>query len=221
MRSPKAVPNQIRADRGYAVHLLGKLRDRRALQALIPLLDRDKDNYNVAWALGEIGNPRAIPPLIAQLYNADALVRVSAIHALDKLRAKRALPHLASLFDDSSTPNAGERVTVGAAAVKAAASIAVDPLLVLLISSLTVYAASFVLRRVSVLHRSATVDDLIAPGSIPPHTAALHPRRHFSLWAHPAQLARASIVCARIGGYGAFAAIAGLLSLVILIERLT
>jgi len=222
LRSPAALRAQIRVDRYYAIHLLGKLRDRRAVDVLIPLLDRDENNYNVAWALGEIGDARAIPPLIAALSNPDDVVRASAIHALDKLRAKRALPYLASLFDDPSVPHAGERGTIGTAAAKAAMSIAIDLVLVVLLWSLTIYAASLVLRRASVLRRSATVDHLTAEGSLPPYTAAVSlPAKYFSQWMHPTQLARASIVCARIGAYGAFAAIAALLSLVIVVERST
>lgn len=190
LRSPAALAAQMRVDRGYAVHLLGKLRDRRAVDVLIPLLDRDEDNETVAWALGETGDARAIPPLIAALASPDDVVRVSAARALAKLRAAQALPHLASLFDDSSVPHAAaEGGTVGTAAVRAASAIAIDMLLVVLVSSLTIYAASLVLRRASV---------------------------------HSTQLVRAtSIVCSRIGAYGAFAAIAGLLLLVIFIERST
>jgi len=80
-----SVAGQIRADRYYAVHLLGELEDSRALDLLIPLLDDGEINYKVAWALGEIGDARATPPLMAALGNPDALVRVSAIHALVNL----------------------------------------------------------------------------------------------------------------------------------------
>ena len=120
LRSPAALRAQIVTDRYYAVHLLGKLRDRRAVEVLIPLLDDDDIDYNVAWALGEIGDARAIPGLIAALSNSDALVRVSAIGALEKLRAEQALPNLVALFGDTELPNAGDRVPVGVAARKAA-----------------------------------------------------------------------------------------------------
>jgi len=222
LRSPAALRAQITVDRYYAIHLLGKLRDRRAVDALIPLLDGDENSYNAAWALGEIGDTRAIPSLIAALSSPDDVVRVSAANALAKLRAERALPHLASLFDDSSVPHAGERGTVGTAAVRAATAIAVDLLLVVLVSSLTIYAAALLLRRASVLRSSATVDHLI--GAAPPSpdaTAVSPPAKHFSGWIHPTHLARGGILCSRIGAYGAFAAIAGLLLLVVFVERST
>jgi HEAT repeat protein len=122
-RTPRQLVWQIREDRYYAIHLLGRLHDPRAVDVLTPLLDRDENNYNAAWALGEIGDARAIPALITALSNEDALVRVCAIGALEALHAKQALPHLVALFDDSAMPNAGERVTVGTTARKAAESI--------------------------------------------------------------------------------------------------
>ena len=89
-----SVVRQIRSDRYYAVHLLGELKDVRAVEPLIPLLEDHEINYKVAWALGEIGDARAIPPLMAALGNRDALVRVSAIQALVTLGATEAVPKL-------------------------------------------------------------------------------------------------------------------------------
>jgi HEAT repeat protein len=54
------LPSQIEADRYYAVHLLGQLKDPRAFEVLVPLLDDTTINYKVAWALGEIGDRLAI-----------------------------------------------------------------------------------------------------------------------------------------------------------------
>jgi PBS lyase HEAT-like repeat len=53
------VEGQIRADRYYAVHLLGELKDVRALPILIPLLKDTQINYKVAWALGQIADKSA------------------------------------------------------------------------------------------------------------------------------------------------------------------
>jgi HEAT repeat protein len=117
--TPTALARQISEDRYYAVHLLGALRDPRAVDVLVPLLDHDEVNYNVAWALGEIGDPRAIAPLIAALRNKDALVRTTAIGALVNLKAKLAMPAIESLVDDEAYPSAGEHITVGDAARKA------------------------------------------------------------------------------------------------------
>ncbi|MHC4206735.1 MAG: HEAT repeat domain-containing protein [Planctomycetota bacterium] len=54
---------QIKADRYYAVHVLTELKDKRAFPSLVPLLKDEDVNYKVAWALGEIGDERAIPHL--------------------------------------------------------------------------------------------------------------------------------------------------------------
>jgi hypothetical protein len=122
-RCPAVFQRLIQEDRYYAVHMLGKLRDPRAVDVLIPLLDHDEVNYNVAWALGEIGDARAIPALIAALSNIDALVRVTSIGALVNLRATESLPDLIALYDDTALPSAGERMTVGATARKAVESL--------------------------------------------------------------------------------------------------
>jgi len=123
VRSPGVLREQIRMDRYHAVHLLGKLRDRSAVEILIPLLDHDEVGYNAAWALGEIGDVRAIPPLIAALASKDAILRVSAIGALEELQAAEAIPRLEALFDDREIPRAGEQKSVGTTARRAAASI--------------------------------------------------------------------------------------------------
>ncbi len=123
LRSPEALGRQIYDDRYYAVHLLGTLKDPRALDVLIPLLDHDEVNYNAAWAIGEIGGARAVAPLIAALSHRDPQVRVGAVFALEHMRAKEALPHLAALFDDPAVPSGGEQVPIGTTARRAAETI--------------------------------------------------------------------------------------------------
>jgi len=61
------VEQQIKNDQYYAVHLLGELKDARAVPILVPFLEDKEINYKVAWALGEIGDKSAIPPLIGAL----------------------------------------------------------------------------------------------------------------------------------------------------------
>jgi hypothetical protein len=91
---------QIREDRYYAAHLFGDLKDSRAVPILIPLLKDEEVNWIVPWSLGEIGDKSAIPPLIETLNDKSPDMRVLAIYALEKLKAKEALPQIRALLDD-------------------------------------------------------------------------------------------------------------------------
>jgi HEAT repeats/PBS lyase HEAT-like repeat len=106
------VAQQIRADRYYAVILLGHLKDPRAVPILVPLLRDSEVNYAVPWALGEIGDPRADGPLIGVLGDDDPSIRVFAIQALEKLGAREALPRLRTLLNDSEKSRLGNPVSV-------------------------------------------------------------------------------------------------------------
>jgi HEAT repeat protein len=119
--------SQIRADRYYAVHMLGELRDSRGVDMLIPLLADPEVNYHVAWAFGQIGDRRAIGPLIRALEDREALVRVSAIQALEALDAREALPQLRGLLNDQAIPSAGLRVPVADTAKAAIAKLQKEP----------------------------------------------------------------------------------------------
>jgi hypothetical protein len=71
-----------------AIEALGTIRDQRSLKPLIFLLDHDK-NTEVRWvaaiALGCLGNPDAINPLIRALKDPDRYVRYGAAQALKTL----------------------------------------------------------------------------------------------------------------------------------------
>jgi hypothetical protein len=114
---------QIRQDRYYAVRLLGDLRDRQAVPVLIELLRDEEVNAIVPWALGEIGDPRAIGPLIEVLGDPDPSMRVRAIYALETLGAREALPRLTSLLSDHARSNFGAQVSVADAAKAAIAKL--------------------------------------------------------------------------------------------------
>ena len=107
---------QVRADRYYAAHLLADLKDPRGVDLLIPLLG-DKDAASVVpWSLAEIGDKRAVAPLIKELDRDDPSTRVLAISALEHLNAREALPKLRELLSDERRANFGEQVKVGEAA---------------------------------------------------------------------------------------------------------
>lgn len=107
---------QIRADRYYAVNVLGVLESPRALPVLIPLLHDPALNYEVPWALAEIGDPAAIGPLTQALSDPSSDVRVAAIEALVHLHAREALPQIRQLAGDTAPVHSGKPRTVADAA---------------------------------------------------------------------------------------------------------
>jgi hypothetical protein len=114
---------QVAADRYYAAHLLGDLRDPRGLALLVPLLDDPETQSIVPWSLGQIGDKRAIPPLIAALDDDDPSQRVLVIYALEALHAKEAVPRLLTLVNDDRKSRFGALVTVSEAAKAAIAKL--------------------------------------------------------------------------------------------------
>ncbi len=76
---------QIRADRYYAAHLFGDLKDVRAVPILVALLKDEDVKEIVPWSLGEIGDKSAIPPLKDALGDNSLTMRASALRALEKL----------------------------------------------------------------------------------------------------------------------------------------
>ena len=114
---------QVSADRYYAAHLLGDLRDPRGIALLLPLLDDPETQSIVPWSLGQIGDKRAIPPLIAALDNDDPSQRVMVIYALEALNAKEAVPRLMTLVNDDRKSSFGALVTVSDAAKAAIAKL--------------------------------------------------------------------------------------------------
>jgi HEAT repeats/PBS lyase HEAT-like repeat len=117
------VARQIATDRYYAAHLLGDLRDPQAVSILVPLLKDPEVNDIVPWALGEIGDRRAIAPLINALDDDKPSMRVMAIYALETLNARESLPRLIALLDDPRPSNFGAGVSVADAARAAIAKL--------------------------------------------------------------------------------------------------
>ena len=117
------VARQIATDRYYAAHLLGDLRDEKAVPILVALLNDPEVNSIVPWALGEIGDRRAVGPLLNALDDDSPSMRVLAIYALETLKAKEALPRLTALLDDHRKSNFGAEVSVADAARAAIAKL--------------------------------------------------------------------------------------------------
>jgi HEAT repeat protein len=117
------VARQIAADRYYAAHLLGDLRDPQAVPILVSLLKDAEVNSIVPWALAQIGDKRAVGPLLNALDDDSPSMRVTAIYALETLNAKEALPRLISLLDDHRMSNFGAQMSVADAARAAIAKL--------------------------------------------------------------------------------------------------
>jgi HEAT repeat protein len=118
---------QIISDRYYAAHLFGDLKDPRAVPILIPLLKDREVNWIVPWSLGEIGDKSAVPPLMKTLHDQSPDMRVLAIDALEKLRAKQALPQLYLMLDDDEKIHFDGAGTVAEAARAAIAKLEAMP----------------------------------------------------------------------------------------------
>jgi hypothetical protein len=116
---------QVRSDRYFAAHLLGDLRDPRGVAILAPLVNDDDVSYIVPWALAEIGGRDAVTLLVGQLESrtVSSSLRVLAVHALELLGAREALPKLRELLNDTGPSNFGEMLTVAEAARHAIAVI--------------------------------------------------------------------------------------------------
>jgi HEAT repeat protein len=84
-------------------------------------------HWKVPWSLGEIGDPRAVTPLLQALERDDPSVRVIAISALGKLNAREALAKLRELLQDDRRSNFGTQTTVAEAARRAIAIITPVP----------------------------------------------------------------------------------------------
>jgi HEAT repeat protein len=117
------VQGQIREDRYYAAHLLGDLKDVRAIPILVPFLKDTDVNHIVPWSLAQIGDRSAIRPLIGTLGDMDPSMRVLAIHALEDLKAAEALPKLRELLADDQRCNFDKLESVAHAAQSAIAKL--------------------------------------------------------------------------------------------------
>lgn len=121
------VKGQIASDRYYAAHLLGDLKDPRAVPLLVSLLRDDDVSYIVPWSLGQIGDPAAISPLTGLLSDADPSLRILAIYGLVDLKAAGAVPRLRQLLADDAKSNFDKQESVGEAARAAIAKLQPEP----------------------------------------------------------------------------------------------
>jgi HEAT repeat protein len=101
--TPLLAPNQNQLVREVAAEVLGYLRDKAALPALLEALN-DHEGFvrrSVIHALGDIGNLQAVPRLLDFLSDQDAQVRWVTVEALGKIGAPEAVKDLKRLLVDS------------------------------------------------------------------------------------------------------------------------
>lgn len=113
-----------RSARLNAAEALGKIGNKRAVEALIKAVENDPDDV-VQWfaieALGKIGDTRAVEPLIEALEKWDMTKRMAAAEALGKIGDTRAIEPLIKVLSDSYVDRldvAGERKSAAEALEK-------------------------------------------------------------------------------------------------------
>jgi hypothetical protein len=121
--APCTPESQRVSDRHYAIHLLGKLRDPRAIPVLGSLIGDPEVGYAVPWALRQIGTPEAVASLLFALDDPNPRTRMYAIQSLQEMRAREAVPRLRAMRNDTVRPNPGLPLTVGDAARAAVADL--------------------------------------------------------------------------------------------------
>ncbi|MCX7682425.1 MAG: HEAT repeat domain-containing protein [Anaerolineae bacterium] len=86
----RKLESRIAGVRSHAAWQLGRMKDARAVAALIRLLESDESEdvrLTAAWALGELGDPAAIPALeAARDHDTSEDVRAQARETLQRLR---------------------------------------------------------------------------------------------------------------------------------------
>lgn len=89
--------------RSRAAYVLGQIRDTRAVEPLLILIQDANENVrsNTAYSLGRLGDRRAVEPLIQALHDEHSTTRYNAAAALGELGDARATEPLVRLLNDS------------------------------------------------------------------------------------------------------------------------
>lgn len=95
-----ALSHQDRHFRFFAIHTLGKLLDKRAVEPLISLLQDPQIGWVAAGALGELGDPRAVVPLIHTIQTCEPAQCRPFIAALGKIGDPKAIQVLIERLSD-------------------------------------------------------------------------------------------------------------------------
>ncbi len=106
----KALTRSIRTEpdrdvRAMVTKSLVALEFKSMVPLLIDVLARDREGQvraNAAYALGAIGDHKAVDPLIAALADTETWVRMRSVTALRRLKARKAVPALQRMLSDKN-----------------------------------------------------------------------------------------------------------------------
>lgn len=93
-------------DRLEAISFLGRMRPEGALDLVLARLHAQpttKETFSLLWAMGEIGGPQAEQAALGFMEASDPEVRLEAVEALGRMRARAALPFLVCGLESGST----------------------------------------------------------------------------------------------------------------------
>lgn len=132
LRDAKAVPLLVEALHVVDEHASPRVADAlvrfgaAAVEPLIDLLADPERGPARVWAarvLGRIGDPRALDPLVARLYDRSDLLRVAAAEALGALRDKRALAPIVQATLRDPAPQVRAHAAAAASAIAGAGAV--------------------------------------------------------------------------------------------------
>lgn len=90
--------NEVPIVREHAMASLGRMKDARAVEPLIKIL-QEEGYVSAAQALGDLGDSRAVPALIQALKVKEGLLRIYAAKALVKLNAKEGIQPMQNILN--------------------------------------------------------------------------------------------------------------------------
>lgn len=91
--------------RGVIARNLVFYADKETVPAIIEALQKDEVEavrMHCAWALGDLGDPRGVGPLVQALDDKETDVRLRAVNSLQRLKARAAIQPLIARLDDAN-----------------------------------------------------------------------------------------------------------------------
>lgn len=89
------------SDKDYALSVIGELKDKRAVKAVIREVD-GKSKAQAIWALGKIKDERAVETVITKLKDTDWKIRVAAARSLGSIHSDKAISAIEVNLEDEN-----------------------------------------------------------------------------------------------------------------------